>query len=130
MRFNLYTVARPPVASITSRRFTSEAIVYCWELSELYVIDIEDVFHATLKRPITVSESKGGTPSYRFRDEFTSWHPAADRFAGAILICELLTLDLPDCQEQSAEESYFTQDHRSTVRYFHVTRYSVRFCSH
>ena len=81
-----------------------------WELSDLHVIDIEDMFHATLKRPITVSASKGGTPSYRFRDNFTSWHHASDRFAGAILISELLTLDQPDCQEQSAEDSYFTQD--------------------
>jgi hypothetical protein len=88
---------------------SSTNVLIDWERPELYIIDIEDMFHATLKQPGTLVQSKGGTDGYRFFDDFTSWQPCADRFAGALLICELLTLDNPDCQQASAEESYFVQ---------------------
>lgn len=88
---------------------SSTNVLIDWERPELYIIDIEDMFHSTLKQPGTLVQSKGGTDGYRFFDDFTSWQPCADRFAGALLICELLTLDNPDCQQASAEESYFVQ---------------------
>lgn len=81
-----------------------------WDEAELYIIDIEEMFHASLTKPSMVPLSNGGTSGYRFRSTFTSWQPEADRFAGAILISEILTLSRTACRDASAEESYFTQD--------------------
>jgi serine/threonine protein kinase len=84
-------------------------ILFDWERDELYIIDIEDMYHESLTKPATITKG-GGTNGYRFSDDFTSWSPVADRFAGAIMISEILSLVNDECNEASAEESYFKQD--------------------
>ena len=84
-------------------------ILFDWERDELYIIDIEDMYHESLTKPATITKG-GGTNGYRFSDDFTSWSPLADRFAGAIMISEILSLVNDECNEASAEESYLKQD--------------------
>jgi hypothetical protein len=87
----------------------STNILFDWENDELYIIDIEDMYHDSLTKPTNIAKG-GGTPGYRFDSSFTSWDPHADRFAGAIMISEILSLVSDECNQSSAEESYFTQD--------------------
>jgi hypothetical protein len=87
----------------------STNVLFDWTHDKIYIIDIEDMYHAALPRPASIAKGSG-TPGYRFDSAYTSWSPYADRFAGAIIICEVLSLVNPECNEISAEESYFTQD--------------------
>lgn len=92
----------------------SSNVLIDWKKDELYIIDIEDMFHASLDQPATTQDSLGGTGGYRFSEDFSSWQAPADRFAGALLICELLTLSNTECQSVSYSESYFHQDNLDT----------------
>jgi serine/threonine protein kinase len=104
------TLAQLEKLGIAHGDIASSNVLLDWDQNELYIIDIEDMYHASLSQPMTTQMSIGGTGGYRFNNAFSSWQAEADRFAGAILISELLTLSNEECQEVSAEESYFHQD--------------------
>lgn len=52
------------------------------------IIDIEDMFHR--KYTLSINNLSAGTPGYQFRSGQSVWHESADRFAGALLLCEIL----------------------------------------
>lgn len=85
-------------------------VFFDWDNDRLVIIDIEDMFHTSLVRPSHLENAVGGTPNYRFSTQFTSWQSSADRFAGAIMISEILTLADDTCIQASADETYFNAD--------------------
>lgn len=121
------TLCKLEVAEIAHGDIANSNMLVDWNNEELYLIDIEDMFHPSLPKPATIADSKGGTEGYRFHDMYASWCREADRFAGAILISELLTLDQEDSQEVSAEESFFTQDDLDDREYNgpNIPRYKI-----
>lgn len=104
-----YSLAELERQGVAHGDIASTNILFDWDNDELYIIDIEDMYHASLTKPKNI-EKGGGTPGYRFDKSFTSWSPYADRFAGAIMICEILSLVSAECNEYSGEEHYFKQD--------------------
>lgn len=52
------------------------------------IIDIEDMFHR--KYTLSINNLSAGTFGYQFRSGQSVWHESADRFAGALLLCEIL----------------------------------------
>jgi hypothetical protein len=83
-------------------------VMIFWEKKYLVIIDIEDMFHASLVNPD--EGMRGGTNGYQFENPFDPWCAEADRFAGAIYISELLTLSDQTCLQFAREEQYFKQD--------------------
>jgi serine/threonine protein kinase len=103
-----HTLAELERQGIAHGDIASTNILFDWDHDELYIIDIEDMYHESLTKPTNIAKG-GGTPGYRFDNSFTSWSPFADRFAGAIMISEILSLVSENCNKSSAEECYFTQ---------------------
>jgi hypothetical protein len=76
--------------------------------SEVALVDVEDVYKPELSPPGSVP---AGTPGYQHRTSPAGmWRPDADRFAGAILLAEMLAWFDPDVRAAAAGESYFEPD--------------------
>lgn len=79
---------------------------------KVHIIDVEDIFHDSLVKPKAVLDGPGGSQGYRFSASFSSWDVMADRFASAVLIAELLTLndtDIVSAVQDNRKETTFTQ---------------------
>jgi serine/threonine protein kinase len=83
-------------------------VMLFWEQKYLVIIDIEDMYHASLSNPD--AGQRGGTNGYQFLNPFDPWCAEADRFAGAVYISELLTLTDQACLSAAREEQFFKQD--------------------
>ncbi|HSU17516.1 hypothetical protein [Longimicrobium sp.] len=69
------------------------------------LVDVEDVYAPGLSAPGAVPL---GTPGYQHRTSGAGmWRPDADRFAGAVLICEMLAWHDAAVRAASAGESFF-----------------------
>ncbi len=88
------------------------------DLMQVNLVDVEDIYSPWLRCPSMVP---AGTPGYRHREVVTSgqWGPYGDRFAGAVLLAELLGWAVPDVRERAWGESYFSPDElqQDTERY-------------
>jgi Mg-chelatase subunit ChlD len=105
-----YALAELENRGIAHGDIATSNVFFDWDNDRLVIIDIEDMFHTSLVRPIHLENAVGGTPNYRFSTQFTSWQSSADRFAGAIMISEILTLADDTCIQASASETYFNAD--------------------
>jgi serine/threonine protein kinase len=105
-----YALAELENRGIAHGDIATSNVFFDWDNDRLVIIDIEDMFHKSLVRPSHLENAVGGTPNYRFSTQFTSWQPSADRFAGAIMISEILTLADDKCIQASASETYFDAD--------------------
>jgi len=69
------------------------------------LIDVEDLFAPGLSRPRALP---AGTPGYQHSTSATGqWNAAADRFAGAVLLAEILGWYEPEVRAKVFGESYF-----------------------
>jgi hypothetical protein len=78
------------------------------------IIDIEDMFHN--KYILPMNNQSAGTPGYQFRSGEPVWHQAADRFAGALLICEMLCWNDIRSQNITRDEYLFDQQEEIDTR--------------
>jgi hypothetical protein len=69
------------------------------------LVDVEDVYAPGVRRPAAVPL---GTPGYQHRASGEGmWRADGDRFAGAVLLCEMLAWHHPAVRAVAAGESYF-----------------------
>lgn len=74
---------------------------------EVWLVDVEDVFGPGLARPPAVP---AGTPGYQHRGSTDGmWAAHADRFAGAVLLAEMLGWHDDAVRAAAAGDSYFAQ---------------------
>jgi hypothetical protein len=73
----------------------------------VWMIDVEEIYAPGLSRPTNVGF---GTPGYKHkRNRGGLWGPHADRFAGAILLAEILGWHDPVVRKIAGREHYFEQ---------------------
>ncbi|MBN1123262.1 MAG: hypothetical protein JXJ17_19480 [Anaerolineae bacterium] len=79
------------------------------ELNQVHLVDVEDLYSPWLTPPPMVP---AGTPGYQHREvgKTGQWGPSADRFAGAVLLAEMLGWAHPDIRQQAYSESFFAPD--------------------
>lgn len=83
----------------------------------VHLIDVEDLYAPTFNSPAALP---AGTDGYAHKTVASGqWGPYADRFAGAILICEMAAWHHADIRKKSQEEHYFggTEMHQDVPRY-------------
>lgn len=85
--------------------------------SWIQLIDIEQMYAAHFDRPDFVSLGSSGYSSRR-SDYQQLWNKYADRFAGSVLLAEMLAWFHPDIRERAWGESYFDPErmHNDTER--------------
>src|SRR5574341_53515 len=77
-------------------------------LGSAHLIDIEDLYAPGFYQPAAVP---AGTEGYAHRTASEGlWRPSADRFAGAVMIAEMLAWHSPEIRKASDEEHYFGAD--------------------
>lgn len=70
-----------------------------------HLIDVEDMYAPGFSPPGALP---AGTDGYAHQMAYQGlWEPKADRFAGAVLICEMAAWHHPDIRKKSDEEHYF-----------------------
>ncbi len=88
-------------------------------LNMVHLVDVEDLYSPWLTPPPMVP---AGTPGYQHKEvsRLGQWRPAGDRFAGAVLMAEMLGWAHPEVRKHAAGESYFEPDElqEESERYF------------
>lgn len=79
------------------------------DLAQVHLIDVEDLYSPWLDVPPYVP---AGSIGYQHRDaaQKGQWGPLGDRFAGAVLMAEMLTWAHPDVRVNAWGESYFAPE--------------------
>jgi serine/threonine protein kinase len=84
----------------------------------IHLVDVEDLYSPWLTPPPMVP---AGTPGYQHEEatDEGQWRPTGDRFAGAVLLAEMLGWAHPDVRKAAYGESYFAPEElqRETERY-------------
>ncbi len=84
----------------------------------IHLVDVEDLYSPWLTPPPMVP---AGTPGYQHEEAAGEgqWRPTGDRFAGALLLAEMLGWAHPDVRKAAYGESYFAPGElqRQTERY-------------
>jgi hypothetical protein len=76
--------------------------------SPVELVDVEQLFGPGLDRPLLLP---AGSPGYAHRTASAGlWQPDADRFAGAVLIAEMLSWCEEEVRQTAWGESYFAPD--------------------
>lgn len=86
-------------------------------LGSAHLIDVEDLYAPDFNPPGALP---AGTDGYAHSTAFKGlWKPAADRFAGAVLIAEILAWHDPEIRKKADEEHYFAGNEmqQDTERY-------------
>src|SRR5262249_7077113 len=85
---------------------SNNVIVQSGSPSRVELIDVEDMYHKGFFPP---EHAPAGTPGYNHRpsSEESYWNPFGDRFAGAVILAEMLTWRQPGIRNRCAEVSYF-----------------------
>jgi len=78
-------------------------------MDQSHLVDVEDLYSPWLEQPPLVP---AGTPGYQHKEsaEKGQWGPMGDRFAGVVLIAEMLGWAHPDVRAKAWGESYFAPD--------------------
>lgn len=73
------------------------------------LIDVEEMYHEGFTAP---SEMPAGTPGYNYPKSVKTgnWNAYGDRFAGAVLLAEMLTWHHPGIRAERDEYTYFHRD--------------------
>jgi hypothetical protein len=80
-------------------------IIYDPATMDVHLIDVEDIFAPSFPQPNFIPS---GTPGYQHKEsKHGQWHGKADRFAGAILLSEMLGWYADSVRAVSYAESYF-----------------------
>jgi len=76
------------------------------KLDQIHLVDVEDLYSPWLDAPPLVP---AGTPGYQHMQssEHGQWGPLGDRFAGAVLMAEMLGWAHPEVRKAAYGESYF-----------------------
>ncbi len=95
-------------------------------LQSVHLVDVEDLYSPWLTPPPMVP---AGTPGYQHREvsKVGQWRSTGDRFAGAVLMAEMLGWAHPEVRENAFGESYFAPDElqKDTPRY-HLLQEVIR----
>lgn len=87
-------------------------------LQAVNLVDVEDLYSPWLTAPPMVP---AGTPGYQHRESGSGgqWRPSGDRFAGAVLMAEMLGWAHHEVRENAFGESYFAPEElqQETPRY-------------
>jgi tRNA A-37 threonylcarbamoyl transferase component Bud32/cell division septation protein DedD len=83
-------------------------VIISTEPPRVELVDIEDLYGPNLIRP---SAMLSGTDGYAFKrnGRTLDWAPEADRFAGAILLTELLIWHNDEARQKATDQSFFSQ---------------------
>jgi serine/threonine protein kinase len=80
-------------------------IMFRQDTCEVELIDVEDLYAPGFRQPADLGR---GTDGYQHKTSVQGqWNPLADRFAGAILFCEMLSLWDPQTVRLCYDESFF-----------------------
>ena len=91
--------------------------------SSIQLIDLEDLFSKDLPHP---ERKPGGSAGYAHKSSIKGiWDATADRFAGAILLAEMLGWSDPKIRDNAFGEQYFSSDELQTTCF----RYSLLYDS-
>lgn len=78
--------------------------------SSVQLVDLEDLYMSKLEEPDDLPDGVDGyRPPFMIQQEW-QWGPYADRFAGGILVAEMLTWPDPEIREKCWGESYFSPE--------------------
>ncbi len=87
-------------------------------LDSVHLVDVEDLYSPWLTPP---PMAPAGTPGYQHREVSGTgqWRPAGDRFAGSVLIAEILGWAHPEVRKHAWGESFFEPGElqQDSVRY-------------
>lgn len=77
--------------------------------TSVHLVDVEDLYGPWLTPPPMVP---AGTPGYQHSEvgRLGQWRPAGDRFAGAVLMAEMLAWAHPKVRKQAHGESFFAPE--------------------
>lgn len=79
---------------------------------EIDLIDVEEICAVGMPIPENIPR---GTPGYAHKSATDgNWHPFADRFAGAVLLCEMISWSNPAIHTEYFGDSYFAPDELQT----------------
>lgn len=104
---------------------SSANVIIAPSLTELDLVDVEDFYGPSMPTPPSLP---AGSPGYQHKTSREGqWGPLGDRFAGAVLIGEMLGWAHPAVRTRRYGESYFSPDEmqHSTTR-FRVLRGVLR----
>jgi hypothetical protein len=76
------------------------------KMDQIHLVDVEDLYSPWLESPPMVP---AGTPGYQHYQaaQYGQWGPLGDRFAGALLMAEMLGWAHPEVRKAAYGESYF-----------------------
>lgn len=90
--------------------------------NRISLIDVEDIYAPTFRSPSVIT---AGTKGYQHRESSAGlWREDADRFAGAVLIIEILAVSKTDTIPHISGESFFEPDEMHNLwsaRYIKIT---------
>jgi serine/threonine protein kinase len=80
-------------------------VIIDMDAGEVHLVDVEDMYAPGMPQPQAIP---AGTDGYHHLTSGDGqWGPSADRFAGAVLLAEMLGWHDPTVRDQSDEEHYF-----------------------
>lgn len=88
---------------------SSNNIILDPDTKKFFIVDIEDMYGPGLARD---DKFLGGQIGYRHPNlsRRAQWAKSSDRFSGALLICEVLSLFNSELRKLSSKDSFFSQD--------------------
>ena len=102
---------------------SSGNVIVDFDTSQVSLIDVEDIYAPTLRKPSVIT---AGTIGYQHATSTNGlWRQEADRFAGAVLIIEILALSKSNIVPLIYGESLFDPQELQnplSPRYFEVTK--------
>jgi serine/threonine protein kinase len=91
-----------------------ENLIVDLELKQVELLDLEDMFSADMQQPQYIPAGGDGYQHHQSRQGL--WIASADRFAGAVLLAELLTWHNPGIREMAYGEQFFDPAEMQQVR--------------